>query len=305
MIKNPLFDMSDCTLCPRECHVNRLIGETGYCQCTSDLLAARAALHMWEEPCISGANGSGAVFFCGCNMGCVFCQNYDIAHARNGRKLTPEHLFDIFLMLQDKGAHNINLVTPSHYIPQIITALTQAKMYGLTIPVVYNTSAYEKVEVLRSLEGLIDVYLPDLKYFSSTLSSKYSAAPDYFEVASAAIAEMVRQIPAAVFETDEDSLIKKGVIVRHLMLPGCEEDSRAVLQYLHKTYGEQIYISIMNQYTPLSTVAQFPELNRTISSKAYDRMIDYAISIGIENGFIQEGETASESFIPSFDGEGL
>lgn len=305
MIENPLFDMSDCTLCPRECHVNRLIGETGYCQCTPDLLAARAALHMWEEPCISGANGSGAVFFCGCNMGCVFCQNYDIAHARNGRKLTPEHLSDIFLMLQDKGAHNINLVTPSHYIPQIITALTQAKMYGLTIPVVYNTSAYEKVEVLRSLEGLVDVYLPDLKYFSSTLSSKYSAAPDYFEVASAAIAEMVRQIPAAVFETDEDSLIKKGVIVRHLMLPGCEEDSRAILQYLHKTYGEQIYISIMNQYTPLSTVAQFPELNRTISSKAYDRMIDYAISIGIENGFIQEGETASESFIPSFDGEGL
>ena len=305
MIKNPLFDMSDCTLCPRECHVNRLIGETGYCQCTSDLLAARAALHMWEEPCISGANGSGAVFFCGCNMGCVFCQNYDIAHARNGRKLTPEHLSDIFLMLQDKGAHNINLVTPSHYIPQIITALTQAKMYGLTIPVVYNTSAYEKVEVLRSLEGLVDVYLPDLKYFSSTLSSKYSAAPDYFEVASAAIAEMVRQIPAAAFETDEDSLIKKGVIVRHLMLPGCEEDSRAILQYLHKTYGEQIYISIMNQYTPLSTVAQFPELNRTIPPTAYDRMIDYAISIGIENGFIQEGETASESFIPSFDGEGL
>lgn len=305
MIENILFDMSDCTLCPRECHVNRLIGETGYCQCTSDLLAARAALHMWEEPCISGTNGSGAVFFCGCNMGCVFCQNYDIAHARNSRKLTPEHLSDIFLTLQDKGAHNINLVTPSHYIPQIITALTQAKMYGLTIPVVYNTSAYEKVDTLKSLEGLIDVYLPDLKYFSATLSSKYSAAPDYFEVASAAIAEMVRQIPAAVFETDEDSLIKKGVIVRHLMLPGCEEDSRAILQYLHKTYGEQIYISIMNQYTPLSTVAQFPELNRTISSKAYDRMIDYAISIGIENGFIQEGETASESFIPSFDGEGL
>lgn len=305
MIKNPLFDMSDCTLCPRECHVNRSIGETGYCQCTSDLFAARAALHMWEEPCISGTNGSGAVFFCGCNMGCVFCQNYDIAHARNGRQLTPEHLSDIFLTLQDKGAHNINLVTPSHYIPQIITALTQAKMYGLTIPVVYNTSAYEKVEALRSLEGLIDVYLPDLKYFSSTLSSRYSAAPDYFEVASAAIAEMVRQIPAAVFETDEDSLIKKGVIVRHLMLPGCEEDSRTILQYLHKTYGEQIYISIMNQYTPLSTVAQFPELNRTISPKAYDRMIDYAISIGIENGFIQEGETASESFIPSFDGEGL
>ena len=297
--------MSDCTLCPRECHVNRLIGETGYCQCTSDLLAARAALHMWEEPCISGANGSGAVFFCGCNMGCVFCQNYDIAHARNGRKLTPEHLFDIFLMLQDKGAHNINLVTPSHYIPQIITALTQAKMYGLTIPVVYNTSAYEKVEVLRSLEGLIDVYLPDLKYFSSTLSSKYSAAPDYFEVASAAIAEMVRQIPAAVFETDEDSLIKKGVIVRHLMLPGCEEDSRAVLQYLHKTYGEQIYISIMNQYTPLENVSAYPELNRKVTDEEYEEVVDYAIGLGVEQGFIQEGETAEESFIPAFDGEGV
>ena len=302
---NPAFHMEDCTLCPRECHVNRLSGQTGYCGCTTDLIAARAALHMWEEPCISGVNGSGAVFFGGCNMGCVFCQNYAIAHAQTGKKISPERLCEIFLELQEKGAHNINLVTPSHYVPQIIPALTQVRLYGLSIPVVYNTSSYEKVEVLKALEGLVDIYLPDLKYHDVSISRKYSAAPDYFDVACAAISEMVRQTGDPVFEDGEDSLMKRGVIVRHLLLPGCEEDSRYLLDYLYRTYGNRIYISIMNQYTPLPQAAAFPELNRTITDEEYDRVIDYAISIGIENGFIQEGGTASESFSPPFDCEGI
>lgn len=297
--------MNDCILCPRECHANRLSGEIGFCRSTAVLTAARAALHFWEEPCISGTNGSGAVFFSGCNMGCVFCQNHAIAHAKSGKEVSVKKLSDIFLNLQDKGAHNINLVTPSHFIPQILTALTTAKAHGLSIPIVYNTSAYEKPEVLRMLDGLIDIYLPDLKYCDPALSAKYSAAPDYFSVASAAIQEMVRQIGDPVFETDENSLMKRGVIVRHLLLPGCGADSRRVLRYLHTTYGSRIYISIMNQYTPMPNMQSYPELNHTITEREYDRIINYAISIGIENGFIQEGETASESFIPPFDCEGL
>lgn len=297
--------LTDCTLCPRNCHVDRLSGISGYCGQTASIVAARAALHYWEEPCLSGENGSGAVFFSGCNMRCVFCQNYHIAHNQTGKEISPERLADIFLELQDKKAHNINLVTPTHYVPQIICALKRAKSQGLSVPVVYNTSGYEKTDTLKALEGLIDIYLPDLKYHDSHLSRKYSNAPDYFAVASAAIQEMVRQTGSPVFVSGEDSLMLKGVIVRHLLLPGCENDSRYLLQYLHSTYGNHIYISIMNQYTPLPQVASFPELNRKITAKEYEAMIDYAIAVGIENGFIQEGETASESFIPAFDCEGI
>lgn len=297
--------LTDCTLCPRNCHVDRLSGISGYCGQTASIVAARAALHYWEEPCLSGENGSGAVFFSGCNMRCVFCQNYHIAHSQTGKEISPERLADIFLELQEKKAHNINLVTPTHYVPQIIYALERAKSRGLSIPVVYNTSGYEKVDTLKALEGLIDIYLPDLKYHDSRLSRKYSNAPDYFAVASAAIREMVRQTGTPVFINGEDSLMLKGVIVRHLLLPGCENDSRYLLQYLHATYGNRIYISIMNQYTPLPQIASFPELNRKITDEEYEAMVDYAIEIGIENGFIQEGETASESFIPSFDCEGV
>lgn len=298
-------ELSDCTLCPRECHVDRNAGEIGYCGQTAALTAARAALHFWEEPCLSGTNGSGAVFFSGCNLRCVYCQNHEIAHGLSGREITVSRLSKIFLELQEKGAHNVNLVTPTHFVPQIITALETAKKQGLSIPVVYNTSSYEKTETLKKLDGLVDIYLPDLKYCDSTLSSQYSHASDYFEIAAAAIAEMVRQTGAPVFAQDADSLMKKGVIVRHLLLPGCEKDSRRILRYLHETYGNDIYVSIMNQYTPLSQVRDIPRLNRKISSREYEKIIDFAISIGIENGFIQEGETASESFIPAFDGEGL
>lgn len=300
--------MSDCTLCPRECHADRTAGHTGYCGQTDEPMVARAALHMWEEPCISGTSGSGAVFFSGCNMGCIFCQNYDIAHGQRGRHITIERLGEIFLELQAKGAHNINLVTPTHYIPQIIAALRVAKGNGLVIPIVYNTGSYEKVETLRQLEGLVDIYLPDLKYHSSTISKRYSNASDYFTVASAAIAEMFRQVGTPVFEPpgdSESSLMKKGVIVRHLLLPDCAKDSRYIIRYLYETYGDNIYMSIMNQYTPLSQVTDIPSLNRQVAGEEYEALIDYAISLGVENAFIQEGGTVSESFIPAFDCEGV
>lgn len=298
-------ELSDCTLCPRECHVNRNAGEIGYCGQTARLTAARAALHFWEEPCLSGTNGSGAVFFSGCNLRCVYCQNHEIAQGQAGREITADRLSSIFLELQQKGAHNINLVTPTHFVPQIITALKAAKKQGLSIPVIYNTSAYEKPETLRMLEGLIDIYLPDLKYRDAALGERYSHAPDYFETAAAAIKEMVRQVGAPVFSDGKNPLMQRGVIVRHLLLPGCGKDSRQILHYLHGTYKNDIYVSIMNQYTPLPQVADIPALNRRVSDRAYERILNYAIRIGIENGFMQEGETASESFIPAFDYEGI
>lgn len=291
-----------CTLCPRKCEADRKNGEKGICGQTNELKVARAALHFWEEPCISGMNGSGTVFFSGCSLHCVFCQNEQIANGTVGKIISVERLTEIFLELERQGANNINLVTPGHFVPQIKEALLAAKQQGLSIPVVYNTSGYETVETLRSLEGLVDIYLPDFKYMSSELAKKYSHAADYPEVAKAAIAEMVRQTGAPVFDGDgEDGLIKRGTIVRHLTLPGCMEDSKEILKYLHDTYGEQIYISIMNQFTPLENVAAYPELNRKITEDEYDELIDFAIDLGIVQGFIQEGETAEESFIPDFD----
>lgn len=298
-------DLADCTLCPRECRIDRNAGNIGYCGQTARLMAARAALHFWEEPCLSGTNGSGAVFFSGCSLRCVYCQNHEIAQGHSRKEITVSRLSDIFLELQEKQAHNINLITPTHFIPQIITALETAKKQGLSIPVVYNTSAYEKVDTLRHLEGLIDVYLPDLKYYDSDLSARYSHAPDYFKTASSVIAEMVRQVGSPVFTAGEDSLMLRGVIVRHLLLPGCGKDSRHILRYLYETYGNNIYVSIMNQYTPLSQVQEIPALNRRVSKRSYERIVDYAISLGIEQAFIQEGAAASESFIPAFDYEGV
>ncbi len=295
-----------CDLCPRKCLVDRKKGEKGICGQTENLKVARAALHFWEEPCISGDAGSGAVFFSGCPLHCVFCQNQNIANGTVGKEISLERLVDILLELQEKEANNINLVTPGHFVPQIVKALDQAKKEGLTLPVVYNTSSYETVDTIKRLEGYVDIYLPDFKYMSPVLSKKYSHAPDYAEVAKAAIAEMVRQTGKAVFENgDEDNLILRGTIVRHLTLPGCMEDSVQILKYLHETYGDTIYISIMNQFTPLSNLEKYPELNRKITDEEYETLVDYAIEIGIENGFIQEGDTAEESFIPAFDGEGV
>lgn len=302
--------ISECKLCPRKCGVNRSDGMRGYCGENKSVRVARAALHMWEEPCISGERGSGTVFFTGCPLKCVFCQNGVIATSKAGKDVSIERLAEIYLRLQDKGANNINLVTATHFIPQVAKSLEIAKGHGLNIPVVYNTGGYESVESLKLLSGLVDVYLPDMKYYSETLSARYSNAKDYFKVAKEALNEMFLQVKRPVFasfgEGIEEGIMKKGIIVRHLVLPGQTEDSKKVLKYLHDTYGDDIFISIMNQYTPMEGIGyKYPELNRKLTDREYDEVVDFAIEIGIENGFIQEGETAKESFIPSFDGEGI
>ena len=297
--------LKNCTICPRECQINRY-EKTGFCKETVILRASRAALHFWEEPIISGKGGSGAVFFSGCNMRCVFCQNYNIATAQVGKEISVERLADIFFELEEKGAHNINLVTPSHFILQIKKAITLAKNQGLSLPIVYNTSSYEKVDTLRQLDGLVDIYLPDLKYYSTELSSSYSSAPDYFSIASNAIAEMFRQVGTP--QLSSDGLLQKGLIVRHLLLPGQSKDTKKVLRYLHETYGDQIYISIMNQYTPMPQVTssdRFPELHRKVTEEEYHKILTFSERLGISQGFYQEGETAEESFIPAFDYEGI
>ena len=292
-----------CKLCPRECNVDRGLGKTGFCKVPNHIKVARAALHFWEEPCISGDEGSGTVFFSGCNLRCVYCQNRKIAEGVYGKNITVDRLAAIFLELQDKGANNINLVTPSHYVLQIIKALEMAKEQGLTLPVVYNSSAYEKVETLKLLEGYVDVYLPDFKYMDRRLSGKYSKAEDYSVVAKRAIFEMVRQVGAPCF--DDRGILQKGVIVRHLVLPGYTQDSKKIIKYLYDTYGNGIFISILSQFTPLSYLSEYPELNRKITEEEYEDVVEYAIEIGVDNGFIQEGDVAEESFIPDFEGQGV
>lgn len=295
-----------CEICPRRCKVNREEHKIGVCGVTHQLKVARAALHFWEEPCISGTKGSGTVFFSGCSLHCVFCQNEEISRGLAGKEISKERLTEIFLELQEKGANNINLVTPGQYVPHIIWSIEYARNQGLSLPIVYNTSSYENVDTLKQLEGIVDVYLPDFKYYSSELAAKYSNASDYPEVAKAAIAEMVRQQPTPEFyEKDGQELIKKGVIVRQLLLPGQLSDAKCIVKYLHDTYGKQIYMSLMSQFTPLSHVEKYPELNRKVSRRTYEKLVDYALEIGVENGFIQEEDVAEESFIPSFDGEGV
>jgi putative pyruvate formate lyase activating enzyme len=293
----------DCILCPRECHVDRSAGQAGYCGLTDELLVARAALHMWEEPCVSGKNGSGTVFFAGCSLGCIYCQNRSISSGQKGKKITVERLAEIYLELQQKGAHNINLVTPDHFVPHIIDSIQKARENGLMLPVVYNSSGYAKVKTLKLLDRYVDIYLPDLKYMDKSISAKYSGCSDYFEHASNAIDVMVKQVGEPVF--DKMGIMQRGVIVRHLVLPGCVDDSKRIIEYLYRTFGDSIYISIMNQYTPVSHFKDYPELNRRISQEEYDQLVDYAVSIGVSRGFIQEGDTALESFIPDFNGEGV
>lgn len=291
--------MENCRICPRNCGVNRSIGRTGFCKSDNRIKIARADLHFWEEPCISGDAGSGTVFFSHCNMKCVFCQNYKISTENQGKVITSDELCNIFLMLQKKGANNINLVTPTHYVPQIIEAISIAKSKGLALPIVYNTSGYETVENIKMLKGYIDVYLPDFKYFDNKFSKKYSSCPDYFERASSALSEMVSQVGECQF--DENGIIQKGVIVRHLMLPGLLFDSKKVIYYLYKTYGDKIFISIMSQYTPLDTIPDgFDELKRPLPKGHYDALCDYAIGLGITNAYVQDGDSAKESFIPEF-----
>lgn len=289
-----------CNMCPRECNVDRSDGRIGYCGESAQIRVARTSLHQWEEPCITGEHGSGTVFFSGCSLKCIFCQNHNIADSSVGQAFTTEQLADAFLRLQEKKASNINLVTAGHFVEQLVPVITLAKERGLIIPIVYNSSAYETVESLQMLEGLIDVYLPDCKFYSEEISRNYAKAGDYFEIASKAIGEMVRQAGGPVFDERNGNMIR-GVIVRHLVLPGHTKDSMDILKYLHDTYKNQIYVSIMNQYTPVMQQDKYPNLNRRVTGREYGKVVDYAISLGIENAFIQEGHTAQESFIPKFD----
>lgn len=292
-----------CNICPRACGVNRKNGQKGVCGVTGQgIYGARAALHMWEEPCISGERGSGAVFFSGCSLRCVYCQNHEIARAEHGKEITVERLAEIFLELQNQNAANINLVTPTHYSLEIIEAVTIAREKGLAIPVVYNCSGYESVDTLKKLEGIVDIYLVDYKYEDEAIAKKYSNAEDYPAIVKMALQEMVRQCPVAEF--DEEGMMQSGVIVRQLLLPGYLENSKAVVKYVYETYGDRVFLSLMNQYTPLPHVSRWLELNRKVTEEEYEELVDYAIELGVENGFIQEGETAEESFIPAFDYEG-
>lgn len=303
-----LYD--NCKLCPRKCGANRGAQKTGICGVDNRLFVSRAALHMWEEPCISGENGSGTVFFSGCNLHCLFCQNHDISGENPyGKEISVKRLSEIFLELQDKGANNINLVTPTHYIPHIAMALDLAKKEGLSIPIVYNFGGFELSESLKLLDGLVDIYLPDFKYINPNTASVLSMAPNYPEVAKEAISEMVRQVGEPVFD-EETGLIKKGVIVRHLVLPSHTKEACEIIKYLHDTYGDSIYISIMNQYTPFPNLldpSKTPkELFRKVTPREYEKVIAFALETGVKNGFTQEGKAASESFIPSFkDCEGV
>lgn len=293
----------NCLLCPRKCGINRSTGQTGVCGVSSEIKVARAALHYWEEPCISGKRGSGAVFFSGCSLHCVFCQNREISDGKEGKVISKERLSDIFIELADKGANNINLVTPGQYIPDIVWAVNDAKSRGMKLPIIYNTSGYENVTELKLLEGIVDVYLPDFKYMDSTLSARYSRAKDYPSVAKQALSEMVRQQPDVVID-DATGLIQKGVIVRQLLLPGHVNDAKAVLKYLYDTYHNHVYISMMSQFTPIA-LKDYPEINRTVTKREYERLVNYALEIGITNAFIQEGDVAKDSFIPAFDCEGV
>ena len=293
----------NCLLCPRKCGINRRTGQTGVCGVSSEIKVARAALHYWEEPCISGKRGSGAVFFSGCSLHCVFCQNREISDGKEGKVISTERRSDIFIELAGKGANNINLVTPGQYIPDIVWAVNDAKSRGMKLPIIYNTSGYENVTELKLLEGIVDVYLPDFKYMDSTLSARYSRAKDYPSVAKQALSEMVRQQPDVVID-DATGLIQKGVIVRQLLLPGHVNDAKAVLKYLYDTYHDHVYISMMSQFTPIA-LKDYPEINRTVTKREYERLVNYALEIGITNAFIQEGDVAKDSFIPAFDCEGV
>ena len=307
-MNNPSEYYKSCTLCPRACGVDRTSAR-GACGVGADVYAARAALHMWEEPCISGERGSGAVFFVGCSLGCVFCQNRAISRGGCGKPLTSDELADVFLRLENVShANNVNLVTPTHFAPTVAEAIEKAKSRGLDIPVVWNSSGYESVDTLRLLDGLVDVYLPDLKYFSPAISAEYSHAVDYFERASAALDEMFRQVGEPLFSDGtgavEAGIMTRGMIVRHLVLPTHTVDSCRVIRYIHDRFGDDVYISIMNQYTPASSNLP-PELSRPLTEEEYDSVIGFAESIGVQYGFLQEGGTVDESFIPEFDGEGL
>lgn len=287
----------NCVLCPRKCGINRNRSK-GYCGATNKIKLAYFSLHMWEEPVISGKNGSGTIFFSNCNLKCIYCQNKKISLDGYGKIISNKKLKEIMLELQERGANNINLVTPTHYVPNIAKVLQKTKNKELKIPVVYNTSSYENVGTLVLMKNLVDIYLADLKYYDDALGNLYSDCKNYFETATMAIDEMYRQVGSPVF--NDDGIMQKGLIVRVLILPGHLDDAKMIIKYLYKTYGDDIFISIMNQFTPVNKCL-FNNLNRKLTEEEYDDVIKYALELGVKKAFVQEGETALESFIPEFD----
>ncbi|MCQ2512884.1 MAG: radical SAM protein [Lachnospiraceae bacterium] len=302
---------TNCRLCPRNCNVDRTQGE-GFCKSGSEIKAARAALHFYEEPFLSGVSGSGAIFFSGCSLQCIYCQNKQISREGTGIIISVERLSEIFFELKDKGARNINLVTGTHFTPVIAKAIEKAKTNGLDLPIIWNSSGYEYAETLKMLEGLVDIYLPDFKTLDSKIAQRYFKAVDYPERAKEALAQMVKAAGTMSFDTseqarkefEEEGLMQKGVCVRHLVTPGNGEDSKAVIQYLYETYGDDIWISVMSQYTPMEPY-DLPELNEMVSEEEYEEIVDFAIDLGVTNCMIQEGRAVGTSFIPEFNGEGI
>ena len=292
--------LEQCVLCPHNCKVNRLDGQIGRCKCGDKIKVALVSLHKFEEPCISGENGSGTVFFSNCNLNCMFCQNYEISHLGKGKEISIEELADIFLEQQRKGAHNINLVTPTMYVIQIIEALKIAKQNGLSIPIIYNTSSYENVETIKMLDGYIDVYLPDLKYFSNDLCKKYSKVDNYFENATKAIIEMYNQVGKPKF--DENGMIQKGVIIRHLILPNYIQNTKHILKWIKENMPKDVYVSVMSQYFPSYKALNDDKINRKINKKEYKTIEDYIYLLDFENGYLQDfvAEENEEKYVPEF-----
>ena len=297
--------LSCCTLCPRNCGVDRLSGVTGFCGAGRFARVALVSLHKWEEPCLVGADGRGAgtVFFSHCNLRCCFCQNHEISHEGKGIDVTDERLSEIFLEQQSRGAATLDLVTPTHFVPQILHALALAKAQGFHLPVVYNSGAYETVETIEALAGAVDIYLPDLKYMEETSARDYSAAPDYPAAARAAIEAMFRQVGPAQFAADGQ--MTRGVLVRHLVLPGCRHESMKILDWLHETFGDKIQVSLMNQYTPMYHASEHKNLSRRLTTFEYESVVDHALDLGMTRVYTQERRAASEEYVPSFDGSGV
>lgn len=294
--------MNPCNLCPRECGANRNTAP-GFCGGGSVMKIARAAPHFWEEPCISGTRGSGTVFFSGCSLKCCYCQNFEISGDGRGREVTEERLAEIFLELQGKGVHNINLVTASHYLPQVLRALDIAKP-GLRIPVVWNTGGYERTEAVRALKGYIDIYLPDIKYFSPEISQEYSKAKDYFKTASAAVKEMAGQI--GTIEYDDEGIMQRGVIIRHMVLPGHREDSIKILRWINDNLPKgRFLLSLMSQYTPVYKASEHSGINRRVTTFEYESVVNEALRLGLDSGFIQQRSSAKKEYTPPFDLEGV
>lgn len=291
--------LNSCTLCPHNCKVNRLEGKKGRCKCDNTLKIAFASLHMFEEPCISGTNGSGTVFFTNCNLNCIYCQNYEISQGGKGKEITIQTLADIFIKQQEKGAHNINLVTPTMYVYQIIEAIKLARKNGLKIPIIYNSNGYENVETIKMLNGYIDVYLPDLKYYTNELSKKYSNVDNYFEVATNAIKEMYSQVGNAVF--DDNGIIQKGVIIRHLVLPNHIQNTKNILKWINENLPKDIYVSVMAQYFPTYKAKNDSLINRKLNKKEYKEVLNYLYSLDLQNGYIQELGNHEEEYVPDFN----